>query len=114
MDLPSCEYAGGVRVDENFKDYLSEKLVEGEVGDQNEIEAMLVDGLRHIQCLTKSEFLSPANVGNVQVGARHVNDDGMRIKRGVMFIPGKEVEAFFVPSVTDMIAAILGHFGRTT
>jgi hypothetical protein len=82
------KYAGGVRVDENFKEYLFEKLVGGEVGDQNEIEVMLADGLRDFQRVTKLEFLSPANVGKVRVGIRRLNDDNLRIKRGVMSIPG--------------------------
>lgn len=82
------KYAGGVRVDENFSKYLYAKLREGEARDQGEIEAMLADGLRDFQRLVKLDFLSPADVGKVQVGIRHLNDDSLRIKRGVMSIPG--------------------------
>jgi hypothetical protein len=82
------KYAGGVRVDENFKEHLFDKLLEGEVEDEGEIEAMLFDGLRDFQRSTKLEFLSSAEVYKVQVGVRHLNDEGLQIKRGVMSIPG--------------------------
>jgi len=111
MNVPSCKYAGGVRVDEVFKEYLFEKLLEGGVNDQGEVEAMLYDGLRDFQRSTKLEFLSPTDAYKVQVGVRHLNDDGLQIKRGVMTIPGEQVKTFFIPSVTDMIAAILERFG---
>ena len=84
------KYAGGVRVDENFTRHLSDKLHKGEFEDEGEIEAMLLDGLRDFQRSAKLEFLSPANVYKVQVGIRHLNDEGLRIKRGVMSIPGCE------------------------
>ena len=82
------KYAASVRVDEVFKEYLSEKLLEGEANDQGKVEAMLYDGLCDFQRSTKLEFLSPTDTYNVRVGASHVNDDGLRIKRGVMTIPG--------------------------
>jgi len=82
------KYAGGVRVDEVFKEYLFEKLLEGEANDQDGVEAMLYDGLRDFQRSTKLEFLSPTDAYKVQVGVRHLNDDGLQIKRGVMTIPG--------------------------
>jgi hypothetical protein len=82
------KYAGGVRVDEKFKERLFDKLLEGEVGDQDEIEAMVSDGLRDFQRSAKLEFLSPDNDCKVQVGLRRLNDEVLRIKRGVMTIPG--------------------------
>ena len=82
------KYAGGVRVDEIFKQYLFEKLLDGEVNDQGEVDTMLYDGLRDFQRSTKLEFLSPTDADKVQVGSRHLNDDGLRIKRGVMTVPG--------------------------
>jgi len=56
--------------------------------NQGKIAPMLFDGLCDFQHSTKLEFLSPANVYKVQVGVRHLNDGGLRIKQGVMTIPG--------------------------
>jgi len=38
MNVPSCKYAGGVRVDEIFKEYLFKKLLDGEANDRGEVE----------------------------------------------------------------------------
>lgn len=84
-------YAGGVRVDENFRGYLTDKLLDGEVGDQGEIAAMVLDGLTDFQHSTKLEFLSPQNVYKVHVGVRRLNDEGLGIKRGVMAILGCDI-----------------------
>ena len=81
-------YAGGVRVDRNFEEYLFSKLLEGGIGDQGEIEAMIFDGRRDFQRSVKLEFLSPANICKVLVGVRYLNDESLRIKRGVMSISG--------------------------
>jgi len=89
------KYAGGVRVDEVFKEHLVEKLMGGEVmiDDQDEVGAMLYDGLRDFQHSTKLEFHSPTDAYKVQVGVRHLNDDGLQIKRGIMTIPGCSANA---------------------
>jgi len=113
MNVPSCKYAGGVRVDEVFKEYLFKKLLDGGANDQDEVEMMLYDGLRDFQRSTKLEFHSPTDAYKVQVGLRHLNDEGLRIKRGIMTVPGEHVETFFIPSVTDIIAAIRDRFGQS-
>jgi len=110
VDLPSCEYAGGVLVDKRCENYLFNALSTAQI-EHDIVEEVVHDGLANFQEASKLSFSSPANPSNIKIGGIRMNHEGLRVRRGVMTVPGADMGQFFLPSVQKITATLRERVG---
>ena len=87
----SGKYAGGVLVDKRCKNHLFNALSTAQIEDDIVDEAVH-DGLVNFQETSKLSFSSPANPSKIKIGGIRMNNEGLRVRRGVMTVPGYEAK----------------------
>ena len=81
-------YAGGVRIDNDFREYLTRKFYNGgKTGDEYTNE-MIEMGLQDFRYSAKTVFESSENPCQVNVGSRRDNIEELSVKKGRMSISG--------------------------
>ena len=82
------KYAGGVRVDNDFREYLTRKFYNGsQTGDEYKDE-MIEMGLQDFRRSAKTVFESSEDPCQVNIGSRCDNIEELSVKKGRMSIPG--------------------------
>lgn len=95
-------YAGGVRVDEEFKIFLRRTLtqIKWDSGE-DDLEDMIADGFQSFLDTIKCTYVSSRGVYQLKVGGRRLNvhDGSVTIKRGELAIEGyvTSVKRFTTP-----------------
>lgn len=106
LEVPRCLDAGGVRVDANFTEFLESRLLQAHEEADDDIPGIVSDGLRDFQRTGKRRFRSSTTTLQVQIGARSMRSVQLPINKGVLSLRGTDAEAFFSPSVQQIVDAL--------
>ncbi|KZT66904.1 hypothetical protein DAEQUDRAFT_758451 [Daedalea quercina L-15889] len=99
---PDCLLHGSKFVNDRARVFLQETLEGSRFGKDDDINEMV----KYFESNTKPTFRDPGKVSYIKFGGRDSTDVPHGIKKGVLSLPGVDIERLFEPSVTAIKGAI--------